>query len=155
MMKNVPISLLLLAFTFFCFCTPAPRYHSGSSPVIDADKQSASEKQQNQILPSTDPYDYTRTGIASFSADEQHGKPTASGELYHMRKMVAAHPLLPFGTIVRVTNLDTGESVKVRIIDRGPFVDDRIIDVSFEAAKELGFIESGTTQVRIEVVDLP
>ena len=93
--------------------------------------------------------------MASFTADEQHGQLTASGERYNMRELVAAHPLLPFGTIVKVTNLENGKSVQVRINDRGPFVKSRIIDLSFAAAKQLGFVEKGTVQVQIEVVDFP
>ncbi|OGB99584.1 hypothetical protein A2V82_11255 [candidate division KSB1 bacterium RBG_16_48_16] len=98
---------------------------------------------------------FTEKGMASFTADEQHGQLTASGERYNMRELVAAHPLLPFGTIVKVTNLENGKSVQVRINDRGPFVKSRIIDLSFAAAKQLGFVEKGTVQVQIEVVDFP
>ncbi len=94
-------------------------------------------------------------GMASFSADEQHGKPTASGERYDMRQLVASHPTLPFGTRVRVTRVETGQSVMVRIIDRGPFVKGRIIDLSFEAAKRLDFLEQGTAPVTISVAELP
>jgi rare lipoprotein A (peptidoglycan hydrolase) len=98
---------------------------------------------------------FTERGMASFTADEQQGQLTACGERYNMRELVAAHPLLPFGTIVKVTNLENGKSVQVRINDRGPYVKSRIIDVSFEAAKQLGFVEKGTTEVQIEVVDFP
>lgn len=94
-------------------------------------------------------------GMASFSADEQHGRPTASGERYDMRQLVAAHPTLPFGTRVRVTRVETGQSVVVRIIDRGPFVKGRIIDLSFEAAKRLDFLDQGTAPVTISVAESP
>jgi rare lipoprotein A len=93
--------------------------------------------------------------MASFSADEQHGRPTASGERYDMRQLVAAHPTLPFGTRVRVTRVETGQSVVVRIIDRGPFVKGRIIDLSFEAAKRLDFLDQGTAPVTISVAESP
>ncbi len=94
-------------------------------------------------------------GIASFTADEIQGKKTASGRIYNMRELVAAHPTLPFGTIVRVTNLENNKSVEVEIIDRGPYVRERIIDVSFEAAKRLGFIRQGTAKVRVEIIRVP
>ena len=91
-------------------------------------------------------------GIASYYGREFHGKRTASGEIYNMRKYTAAHRTLPFGSIVRVTNLSNGRSVKVRINDRGPFVKGRIIDLSYGAARKLGIIESGTAKVRIDVL---
>ncbi len=93
-------------------------------------------------------------GKASFMADELHGHKTAGGETFSMYEMVAAHPSLPFGSIVRVTNLENNKSVQVRIIDRGPFVTGRIIDVSFEAAKKLGFVQQGTTPVELKIVKL-
>ncbi len=95
---------------------------------------------------------FEETGIASFTADEIQGQKTASGRIYNLRDLVAAHPTLPFGTIVEVTNLENNKSVEVEIIDRGPYVTGRIIDVSFEAAKELGFIEKGTTEVKLRIV---
>ena len=97
---------------------------------------------------------YEEEGLASFMADEMQKKRTASGVIFNLRQLVAAHPHLPFGTVVKVTNLSNNKSVKVTIIDVGPFVKDRIIDVSFEAAKQLGFIEDGTTMVRVNVVRL-
>ncbi len=80
---------------------------------------------------------------------------TASGEKWWNFKMIAAHRTLPFGTVVRVTNLENGRSVKVRIIDRGPYVAGRVIDVSKAAAERLGFRRQGIARVRLEVVRLP
>jgi len=94
-------------------------------------------------------------GIASFMADETHGRQTANGEMYDMRQMVAAHLRLPFNTIVAVRNLKNGREVEVRINDRGPYVKGRIIDLSFEAAKQLGIVEQGSGEVEIEVIALP
>ena len=102
----------------------------------------------------TPEFEYRERGIASFMADEVHGKRTASGEIFNMRELVAAHKKLPFGTLVKVTNLKNGKSVIVRIIDRGPYVKDRIIDLSFAAAKKLDFVEEGTTEVEIKVVKM-
>ena len=92
---------------------------------------------------------YTEQGIASWYGKEFHEKPTATGEVYDMYAMTAAHKTLPLGTWVVVTDLGTQRSVRVRINDRGPFVEDRIIDLSYGAAEELGMIEKGTTQVEV------
>jgi len=82
-----------------------------------------------------------------------HGKKTASGELFDMRRLSAAHRTLPLGTMVHVTNLDNFKSITVRINDRGPFLKSRILDLSHEAASELGFVAQGTARVRIEILD--
>ena len=92
---------------------------------------------------------YTEQGVASWYGKEFHEKPTATGEVYDMYAMTAAHKTLPLGTWVVVTDLGTQRSVRVRINDRGPFVKDRIIDLSYGAADELGMIEKGTTQVEV------
>lgn len=91
-------------------------------------------------------------GKASFYADQFHGRKTANGETFNMRNLTAAHPSLPFGTWVRVTNLRNGKDVIVRINDRGPFVKGRIIDLSIGAAKEIGLIKSGTARVKLEAL---
>lgn len=94
-------------------------------------------------------------GKASWYGEKFHGRKTASGELYDMNKMTAAHRELPFGTIIRVTNLANNKSVEVKINDRGPFVQGRIVDVSKKAAEELGFIKTGITDVKIEILSFP
>ena len=93
-------------------------------------------------------------GVASYYADEFNGRRTSNGETYDMNKMTAAHRTLPFNTKVRVTNSITGKFVVVRINDRGPFKDNRIIDLSLAAAKALELIGSGTAPVRLEIVEL-
>ena len=93
-------------------------------------------------------------GVASYYADEFNGRRTSNGETYDMNQMTAAHRTLPFNTKVRVTNSITGKSIIVRINDRGPFKDDRIIDLSLAAAKALELIGSGTAPVRLEVVEM-
>ena len=90
-------------------------------------------------------------GSASYYANSLNGKPTASGEPYDNNALTAAHRTLAFDTMVKVTNLDNGKTVVVRINDRGPHAKSRIIDVSGAAAKQLGLIDSGTTRVRLEV----
>jgi rare lipoprotein A len=97
-------------------------------------------------------FDYDRTGVASWYGSDFHGRRTANGETYDMHAMTAAHPTLPMPTIVRVTNLDNGRSVVVRINDRGPFADDRIIDLSRAGARELGFETAGLARVRVRVL---
>ena len=97
-------------------------------------------------------YDYAETGIASWYGAEFHGKPTANGETYDMNAMTAAHKTLPLPSIVRVINLKNGRAVKLRINDRGPFVNGRVIDVSRRAAQLLGFEGQGTAPVRVEIV---
>ena len=93
-----------------------------------------------------------QTGVASYYGREHHGRRTASGERFDMSAMTAAHPTLPFGTRVRVTNLANDRSVIVRINDRGPFKRGRILDVSRGAAAELRMIGPGTAKVLVEVV---
>jgi rare lipoprotein A len=92
-------------------------------------------------------------GVASYYADSLHGQPTASGETYNRRARSAAHPALPFGTRVKVTNLENGRSVWVHINDRGPHVEGRIIDLSAAAARRLGMKGDGTARVRLEIYE--
>jgi peptidoglycan lytic transglycosylase len=88
-------------------------------------------------------------GVASFYTEDQ---PTASGEKFDTHDLTAAHPTLPFGTRLRVTNVATGRSVTVRVNDRGPYVPGRVVDVSHAAADELGMVESGIAKVKLDVV---
>ncbi len=101
--------------------------------------------------PAEDP-DYDQVGIASWYGPKFHGSLTANGETYDMDGMTAAHPTLPMPSWVRVTNLDNGRSVLVRINDRGPFKKNRLIDMSRRAAKELNMIGKGTANVRVTMV---
>jgi rare lipoprotein A len=105
------------------------------------------------ILYITRPYD--EVGIASWYGPGFHGKLTANGEVYDMYGVSAAHKTLPFGTIVRVVDLETGRSVVVRINDRGPFIEGRIIDLSKGAAQKLGTVEKGITEVGLRFLRLP
>ena len=91
-------------------------------------------------------------GVASYYGHPHHGRRTASGERFDMHEMTAAHRTLPFGTRVRVTNLENGRAVVVRINDRGPWKKDRIVDVSYEAARELHMIGTGTARVRLDIL---
>jgi rare lipoprotein A len=94
-------------------------------------------------------------GIASWYGIPYHGRRAANGEIYDMHKMTAAHRTLPFDTIVRVTNVKNGKQTEVRINDRGPFVDGRVIDLSFAAAKEIDAVAAGVVPVRLELLQGP
>ncbi len=93
---------------------------------------------------------YETTGIASYYADKFHNRTTASGEVFNMYEFSAAHKSLPFGTVLRVTNLNTNKSTLVRINDRGPYIGRRIIDLSKKSAQAIGSVGSGTANVKIE-----
>ncbi len=97
---------------------------------------------------------YSKTGIASWYGRPFHGRQTANGETYNMNELTAAHKTLPMPTMVRVTNLENGRSLVLRVNDRGPFVNGRIIDVSRRAAQLLGFFNAGTAKVRVESVSV-
>lgn len=102
-------------------------------------------------VPRHDP-GYDRTGIASWYGDDFHGRLTSNGEVFDMHRITAAHPTLPLPSMVRVTNLENGRSLVMRVNDRGPFVHDRIIDLSRAAADRLGFRRQGTAKVRVTYV---
>ena len=95
---------------------------------------------------------YRERGVASWYGRDFHGRPTSSGEIYDMNRMTAAHKTLPLPTWVEVTNLVNGRRVVVRVNDRGPFIDGRIIDLSRQAAAELGMLEAGTVQVQVRAL---
>ena len=97
-----------------------------------------------------DPRGYDKTGTASYYGARHHGKRTASGEPFNQNALTAAHPRLPFGTRLLVTNLSNKKSVVVRVNDRGPYTRGRIIDVSRKAAQQLGMLSSGTAKVRVQ-----
>lgn len=95
------------------------------------------------------------SGLASWYGPEFDGKKTASGQIYDMFAATVAHPWLPFGSLLRLTDLRTGHSQLVRVNDRGPFIDDREVDVSYLVAARLGLIDRGVALVRIELLQEP
>ena len=121
--------------------TPQPRYKIGD-PYEVAD---------NWYYPERD-LRYDETGIASWYGDEFAGRLTANGEIFDPTLVSAAHKTLPMPSVVRVTNLENGKSLVVRLNDRGPFVAGRIIDLSREAARRLGFLKSGIARVRVQIL---
>lgn len=102
--------------------------------------------------PAPAPVGYTEEGNASWYGNPFHGRHASNGEIYDMYKLTAAHRTLPFETVVRVTNLSNGKTTTVRITDRGPFVDNRIIDLSLAAAREIDSVGPGVVPVRLEVI---
>jgi len=104
-------------------------------------------------FPLNDSKRYVATGTASWYGTKFHGQNTANGEVYDLYGMSAAHKTLPLPAYVRVTNLDNNRTVVLRVNDRGPFYSDRIIDLSYAAAKKLGYAETGTARVRVEGID--
>jgi rare lipoprotein A len=99
-------------------------------------------------------WSYDQTGIASWYGEEFQGHATADGEIFDLKNLTAAHRTLPLPVVVRVTNLENGRSLKLRVNDRGPFADGRIIDVSRHAARLLGFERAGIAKVRVQI-DVP
>tara|TARA_B100000579_G_C22576660_1_gene731473 strand:- start:165 stop:575 length:411 start_codon:yes stop_codon:yes gene_type:complete len=92
-------------------------------------------------------------GVSSYYGKDFHGKLTANGEIFDMYGLTAAHRTIPLNTVARVTNKDNGKSLILRINDRGPYVEGRILDCSYGAAKKLDFIKSGTAKVKIEIIE--
>jgi rare lipoprotein A len=133
---------------------PARRYSRESPQSAEVPSSPETEEAPpTEELPEPSRPALMETGLASWYGPRFHGKRTASGEVFNQEKFTAAHPTLPWGSRVKVTNLANGKSVEVRINDRGPFVKDRIIDVSRAAARALGMVKSGVTTVQIEWVD--
>lgn len=91
-------------------------------------------------------------GLASYYGPKYHGRKTASGEVFDMYQLTAAHKQLAFGTKLKVTNISNGKSVVVKVNDRGPFVGNRILDLSYEAAKQLDMLSSGVAEVKLEII---
>lgn len=105
-----------------------------------------------RFVPATSLEPYRESGIASWYGRRFHGKPTSSGEPYDMYAMTAAHPTLPIPSYVRVTHAGNGRSVVVRVNDRGPFLRNRVIDLSYAAASKLGYVNSGHAEVHVEQI---
>ena len=141
--------ILILLFINLIACTNSPRYRTGpATKTISKTKSLAPLKTKSNIK-----HRKMMKGVSSFYADDFHGKLTANGEIYDMYGLTAAHKTLPLNTIVRVTNLVNNKSLILRINDRGPYVKGRILDCSYGAAKKLDFINQGTTDVKVEVIE--
>ncbi len=134
-----------LATTLFAAAFSLPLTFNDTQPASAA---SSSSKSSGKA-------DFRQVGTASWYGPGFHGRKTASGERFDQNKLTAAHRSLPLDTVVKVTNLDNGKAVKVAINDRGPYVGNRVIDLSRAAATKLDMTDDGTARVRIEVAELP
>ena len=145
--KIVAVGLMALA----AGCASAPRKSSGAAPSPHYKIGKPYQVAGKWYHPKEDP-NYSKVGIASWYGSQFHGRLTANGEIFDMDRLSAAHTTLPLPSMVEVTNLENGRSVVVRVNDRGPFVDDRIIDMSREGARRLGFEQQGIARVRVRYV---
>ena len=131
---------------FIFFCVPLFLFFSCSSHKYLKHRPSSYAKKSAHIK-------VRLYGCASYYGKPFHGRLTANGERYNMYALTAAHKLLPFNTRVKVTNLSNLKSVVVRINDRGPFIKNRIIDLSYGAAQKIGMIKQGTVTVKLQILD--
>ncbi|HCK09681.1 MAG: septal ring lytic transglycosylase RlpA family lipoprotein [Gemmatimonadetes bacterium] len=145
------LTLLLLVATA---CTVSPRYPVPSA-APPAEGMSNLPKPQNPEPIKVSTEDAYQIGKASYYAHKFHGRQTANGEIFDMYGLSAAHRELPLGTVIRVTHLGNGRSLKLRVNDRGPFVPGRILDLSLGAAQKLDMVEEGVAEVRIDIIREP
>ena len=168
---TIALPLLSLAAILLCGCGSSNYYKDDRPPRQDRDVSTvpdaipklepvtkAGNKNPYQALGKTyhllpGNHGYKARGFASWYGSKFHGKKTANGETYDMFAMTAAHPTLRIPAYVRVTNLDNGRQVVVRVNDRGPFLHDRLIDLSYAAAKKLGYADKGLARVEVEYID--
>jgi rare lipoprotein A len=142
----------LFAILSLLFASACRKHHKRIAQVPSAPQPSS---RRPQPAPLAVPLGYSEEGLASWYGIPYHGRHAADGEIYDMETLVAAHRVLPFNTWLVVTNLSNNKAVKVRVIDRGPFVSGRIIDLSKAAAREIGLLGPGVGRVRLEVVAAP
>src|SRR6266403_5026551 len=141
------LAVLLSVATLGAGAASGPNSSEAAKVVRPTAVKAVSRQSTKQIK--NNPYE---VGIASWYGEYFQGKATASGEPFDMQALTAAHPTLPLGSFVRVTNLRNGRAIVVRINDRGPVVEGRIIDVSYNTARVLGFHERGLQRVRLDLV---
>ena len=161
---------LALAHVLVAGCSPTPVYRSqpGSASTSPRKAQPSGDRNRDKKPPPVvrpavpahpvDPESIStdkayQIGIASYYGKKFHGRKTANGETFNMYKLSAAHRVLPLGTVVKVTHLEKGRWVVVKVNDRGPYIEGRILDLSFAAALELEMVQQGTARVMIEIVE--
>ncbi len=157
--------IIVLIFILIVGCTSVPRYISSSSSSRFSSSRSSSNYKRKPLSskaknPKLIPviknpklsYRQSWHGTASYYGKKFHGKKTANGEIYNMHAFTAAHKTLPLGTMVKITNIANKKSVIVKINDRGPYIQGRIIDLSYAAAQKLDYIGNGTAEVKIKVL---
>ena len=158
------LTIVILFISFFDInCTNSPRYGTKNTTLKTRKFSKKVSRRSNKksktifIDPSTVDTNVKHkkimTGLSSFYSEDFHGKLTANGEIFDMYGLTAAHKTLPLNTVCRVTNLSNNKSLILRINDRGPYVVGRLLDCSYGAAKKLGFVNEGTTEVKIEVIE--
>lgn len=159
MSRFVRLAMIAAAAATLAACGQSPFRAQHSDLRSSTTRQAAIEQPRRQVAvasvvrrapePEASPSSGKSHGIASFYSQ---GNRTASGEKFDPNELTAAHPTLPFGTRLRVTNQHTGRSVTVRVNDRGPYVPGRVVDVSYSAAQELGMVGRGVAPVKLDVV---
>lgn len=140
------VILIVLTFLFgFQACSANVQYRKSRKDSLQAQSRSHSRNYfVGQVF----------TGKSSYYGKKFHGRKTSNGDIFDMYKLTAAHRFLPFDTIIEVTNLANGRSVRVRVNDRGPFVGDRILDLSYGAARKIGLTGTGVGEVKVRIIRL-
>ena len=160
-MRKLSVVFASLIFLAACNHKPATVSVPSAPPIPSSSARGTAPTTADSIPTETIPAPpdakpiLVETGIASWYGPPYHNRRGSNGEIYDMHAMTAAHRTLPLGSIVRVTNVNGGESCVVRITDRGPFIEGRILDLSRAAAENLGLVQKGTGQVRLEVLTTP
>lgn len=156
---------LVVFIGLFVSCASSPKFTSKETNTPLKDKSTSRYEKQKKVRSeetnTKNPEVYynlstsleTVSGYASYYADDFDGKQTANGEIFNMYELTAAHKEYPFNTLIRVTNLLNNKTTIVRINDRGPFVEGRIIDLSLGAAKQLDMLDSGVQEVKLEIIE--
>lgn len=147
-----PLILILCAISLAAGCVSRPRYRTNPLPSQPAEKPADEKEGQKHSLSPISTQGAYQVGLSSYYAHKFHGRPTASGEIFDMNGLTAAHRELALGTVIRVTHLNNGRSVVVKVNDRGPFIEGRILDLSLGAALEIDMVEEGVARVKIEIV---
>ncbi|MCP3678227.1 MAG: septal ring lytic transglycosylase RlpA family protein [Deltaproteobacteria bacterium] len=146
------LTIFIAILTFLVGCASAPPQRRVQEKSSKPATQKSYKVMGKWYSPLSSSDGYHQRGVASWYGKKFHGRKTANGETYNMYGMSAAHKTLPLGTYVKVTRLDTSDTITVRINDRGPFVKGRIIDLSYKAAKGLNIVEEGTAPVIVEAL---
>jgi len=161
-LTHKPLVLSLAALLMLTACSSAPRNYDYADLAEEVHsiktnggvyKVGTTYTALGQTYTPREDYNYSETGMASWYGKDFHNKKTANGETYDMRAITAAHRTLPLPSIVRVTNLENGRSIIARVNDRGPYVKNRIIDLSEKGAELLGYKMQGTAKVKVEILE--
>jgi rare lipoprotein A len=147
------LAVVVMAACLLLLPACGKKHRTARTPTAPQTPRASSRPAPSQQAPL--PVGYTEEGVASWYGVPYHGRPAADGEIYNMETLVAAHRVMPFNTWLKVTNLLNNKSVQVRVIDRGPFVSGRILDLSKAAARQIDLLGPGVGRVRLEVISAP